>query len=51
MHLAVLRHSCGVHLSQGGASAEVIRDRLGHRAAQSASVYMPFSRKRRANVF
>jgi integrase len=40
-----LRHACGVHLRSDGGTAEVIRERLGHRAERSALVYF---RRRRA---
>jgi integrase len=43
-HPRALRHACGVYLRSAG--AEVIRERLGHRAEKSALVYFPRRRAR-----
>jgi integrase/recombinase XerD len=49
-HMHALKHSCGTHLAERGASAEEIQDWLGHREASSTAIYMHFSRKRRAEL-
>lgn len=41
-----LRNAIAVHLRSEGGSAEVIRERLGHRAERSALVYFPRRRRR-----
>lgn len=49
-HMHVLKHSCGTHLAENGATAEEIQDWLGHRERSSTDVYMHFSRVRRAEL-
>lgn len=46
-HMHALKHSCGTHLAERGASAEEIQDWLGHREASSTAIYMHFSPQRR----
>lgn len=50
-HMHALKHSCGTHLSDRGASAEEIQDWLGHRDSSSSDIYTHFSpTRRRASV-
>jgi integrase len=49
-HMHSLKHSCGTHLAERGASAAEIQDWLGHRDSGSTDIYMHFSRRRRAAV-
>lgn len=49
-HMHALKHSCGTHLAERGASAAEIQDWLGHRDSGSTDIYMHFSRRRRSAV-
>lgn len=49
-HMHALKHSCGTHLAERGATSEEIQDWLGHRDAKSTAIYMHFSQKRRAEL-
>jgi site-specific recombinase XerD len=49
-HMHSLKHSCGTHLAERGASAAEIQDWLGHRDSGSTDIYMHFSRRRRSEV-
>lgn len=49
-HMHSLKHSCGTHLAERGATAAEIQDWLGHRDSGSTDIYMHFSRRRRAAV-
>lgn len=46
-HLHALKHSCGTHLSERGASPQEIQDWLGHRDSRSTDIYTHFSPGRR----
>lgn len=47
-HMHALKHSCGTHLSDRGATPEEIQDWLGHRSSSSTDIYTHFSPRRRA---
>jgi integrase len=49
-HMHALKHSCGTHLAERGATAAEIQDWLGHRDSSSTDIYLHFSRRRRARV-
>ncbi len=49
-HMHALKHSCGTHLAERGASAAEIQDWLGHRDSSSTDIYLHFSRRRREEV-
>jgi integrase/recombinase XerD len=49
-HMHALKHSCGTHLAERGASAAEIQDWLGHRDSGSTDIYLHFSRRRRSAV-
>jgi type 1 fimbriae regulatory protein FimB/type 1 fimbriae regulatory protein FimE len=49
-HMHALKHSCGTHLAERGATAAEIQDWLGHRDSGSTDIYMHFSRVRRAEL-
>jgi site-specific recombinase XerD len=49
-HMHALKHSCGTHLAEAGASAEEIQHWLGHRDAGSTAIYMHFSKKRQREL-
>lgn len=46
-HMHALKHSCGTHLAERGATPQEIQDWLGHRDSSSTDVYMHFSPGRR----
>lgn len=46
-HMHALKHSCGTHLAERGASPDEIQDWLGHRDSSSTDIYMHFSARRR----
>ena len=50
-HLHALKHSCGTHLSDRGATAQEIQDWLGHRDSKSTDIYTHFSPTRRRASF
>ncbi len=50
-HCHALKHSCGTHLSERGASPQEIQDWLGHRESSSSDIYTHFSPRRRAASF
>ena len=47
-HMHALKHSCGTHLSDRGATPDEIQDWLGHRSSSSTDIYVHFSARRRA---
>jgi integrase len=49
-HMHALKHSCGTHLAERGASAEEIQDWLGHRDSGSTQIYLHFSKRRRTEM-
>jgi integrase/recombinase XerD len=50
-HMHALKHSCGTHLADRGASPAEIQDWLGHRESSSTDIYTHFSpTRRRASV-
>jgi integrase len=46
-HMHALKHSCGTHLSDRGATGQEIQDWLGHRDSASSDIYTHFSPTRR----
>ena len=50
-HMHALKHSCGTHLSDRGASPQEIQFWLGHRDSSSTDIYTHFSPTRRKATF
>ena len=47
-HMHALKHSCGTHLAERGATGDEIQDWLGHRDISSTDIYLHFTARRRA---
>jgi site-specific recombinase XerD len=50
-HMHALKHSCGTHLSDRGASPQEIQFWLGHRDSSSTDIYTHFSPSRRKAAY
>jgi integrase/recombinase XerD len=49
-HMHALKHSCGTHLAERGATGDEIQDWLGHREQSSTDIYLHFTARRRAET-